>query len=758
MNDEKRRNIFFILTMFFMSIYLVWRLLFTLPFGEGTLNMIFGVLLIMAEIITVLTTFELFIQKIKKESTQLECPDIPPEYYPHVDVFIATHNEPVELLYKTVNACTYMDYPDKKKVHIYICDDSDRLEVAELAKQLGVGYLGIRDNKDAKSGNLNNALSKTSSPLIATFDADMIPQHTFLMKTVPYFLLSTFIKEDDVWRLRTEEEIDSEWKLGLVQTPQSFYNPDLFQFNLYAEKNIPNEQDFFSKEINILRNNSNAVAYTGSNTVIARHALEEINGFPLDTITEDFETSIRLQQAGYITYATDHIQAAGLSTTTVEEMVKQRVRWARGIIQSLQNTRAIFSSKLSFAGRITYLNSFLYCWSFFNRLIFILSPILFALFDFKIVNTGFWEILFFWLPSYLFYSIAMRYLSNNIRNQQWSQVVDTIFMPYLIIPVLLETLHIHEKNFKVTDKNKSSNNQSITNFGYALPHIFLLLLSIIAVFRFTYGKYGWALFYSSIILFWLLYNIVSLCYALFFMLGRHSYRQSERIQATEIISIQYDDQTYEGLTMDVSDQGLAFYVSSPIYLPEEDIIYLTIQTERYEANLEGAIVYVRNEGNGWRYSTKVSPVEEADRREYMQIIYDRQHSLPKRIDLWVTVYDDIVRNIEKRVSKPFKDRRKLPRIPIYYPVIFENGSSCVLKSFNYRYFSASDFVDEDLLDTELRLVTKSKITVILRRTGITMSQNKEVLFSVENLENLVEQNLIEKLLEDLGGNENEYYK
>ncbi|MES0857876.1 glycosyltransferase, partial [Geobacillus sp. G4] len=81
---------------------------------------------------------------------------------------------------------------------------------------------------------LNNALSKTSSPLIATFDADMIPQHTFLMKTVPYFLLSTFIEEKGRWRLRREDEIDKKFKLGLVQTPQSFYNPDLFQFNLYA--------------------------------------------------------------------------------------------------------------------------------------------------------------------------------------------------------------------------------------------------------------------------------------------------------------------------------------------------------------------------------------------------------------------------------------------------------------------------------------------------------------------------------------------
>lgn len=143
-----------------------------------------------------------------------------------MDVFIATHNESAKLLYKTVNACTFLEYPDKGKVHIYVCDDGNREEIRKLAEDFGVGYLGLSDNRHAKSGNYNHALSCTFSPLIATFDADMIPRREFLVKTVPYF----FIPEK---------------KMGLIQTPQSFYNQDLFQFNLFSEKDIPNEQDFF---------------------------------------------------------------------------------------------------------------------------------------------------------------------------------------------------------------------------------------------------------------------------------------------------------------------------------------------------------------------------------------------------------------------------------------------------------------------------------------------------------------------------------
>ena len=63
-------------------------------------------------------------------------------------------------------------------------------------------------------------------------------------------------------------------KVGLIQTPQSFYNADIFQFNLFSESTLPNEQDFFSKEINVFNNSHGAALYTGSNTLIFRKAIE----------------------------------------------------------------------------------------------------------------------------------------------------------------------------------------------------------------------------------------------------------------------------------------------------------------------------------------------------------------------------------------------------------------------------------------------------------------------------------------------------
>ncbi|MGV8907071.1 MAG: glycosyltransferase family 2 protein [Acetobacterium sp.] len=737
MLKEKKTTLFFLATAILMTIYLFWRIFFTLPIHVGIPNLIFGILLILAEVVTTFTTFELFFLKIQSDKVKLEMPEIPDAYYPEIDVFIATHNEDLDLLYKTANACTYMEYPDKNKVHIYFCDDTNRKEVAGLAKKIGIGYLGLSDNKNAKSGNLNNALSHTNSPLIATFDADMIPRRSFLMKTVPFFLWPQFIKEDGEWRLRKDNEQNADEKIGLVQTPQSFYNPDLFQFNLYAETSVPNEQDFFSREVNIMRNSSNAVAYTGSNTVISRLAMEEIGGFPIKTITEDFETSVRIQKSGYMTYATDQVQAAGLSTTTIQSMIKQRTRWARGVIQSIYNTNAIFTSKLPLSSKVSYLSSFLYWWSFFNRMIFILAPIMFALFNFQIVDCELWELFVFWLPAYFFYTLSMRYLSSNIRTHRWSQIIDTILAPYLIIPVFLETIGIRSRKFKVTNKNKDQSEKKL--LLYAIPNFVLLILSLAAVISYVYGKYGMALFYSCIILFWLFYNMTALIYGLFFMVGRKSPRKYERIGTEKDVELDLDHKVFHVKTKDLSDDGMSFISESPIYIPSNKNFNITIMSDYYQAKLIGELVYVKEEKGKWLYTARVEPVDETNKSQYLQLIYDNDHSLPKEMDMWSTAYDDITRNIHERIKRSVYEKRKSPRIKIDKKIHFSCNSWGKVHDFNYDYFTISDLHSDpkkvnSIYDLEL---SEGKTLRLMEISKHASHSTKLKLFRIVNLDHLI---------------------
>ena len=115
--------------MFFLVYvtYLYWRGRYTLPFHEGFLPIFFGIFLFIAEIVGFLDTIIFYFLVLSNGNEEnLDTSSINIENYPHIDVFIATYNEEEELLYKTVIGCLNMKYPDKDKVHIYICDDGKR--------------------------------------------------------------------------------------------------------------------------------------------------------------------------------------------------------------------------------------------------------------------------------------------------------------------------------------------------------------------------------------------------------------------------------------------------------------------------------------------------------------------------------------------------------------------------------------------------------------------------------------------------------
>lgn len=742
--NKRFQNTMFLLATITSVIYLVWRAVFTLPLKNGVIALIFGIMLLVSELTSALGTFELYYRKNRSNKVDLTLPEIPSSWYPDVDVIVATHNEPVELLYKTVNALTYMDYPDKSKVHIYIADDGNRPAMAKLAEQFGVGYFPLANNKEAKSGNLNNALRQTGSPLVATFDADMIARREFLMKTVPYFFLPRMLHKDGTWRMRNSEEVDPEYKIGFIQTPQSFYNPDLFQFNLYAERNIPNEQDFFSREINVMRNSTNAVAYTGSNTVISRQALEEIGGFPTDTITEDFETGIKIQSRGYTTYSTLQPLASGLAPTSIKSMVTQRVRWARGVIQSVRNTKMVTNKGLSLSARISYMLSYSYWWSFGRRLVFTFAPIMFALFDLQVVNTSFWEILAIWGPQYIFYTLAVRSLSSDTRNQRWNQIIDTILAPFMVIPVLLETLGIKQLKFKVTDKSTSKPQSS--NLVYIIPQLIMLGMSIAGLIRYLGGKYGMSLLFSSFIAFWLLLNITNLLYAVYFMMGRKAYRASERFEAEIPLSLHYKGKLFTAKTKNISEGGFLFTMEHPAYLPDDEPLEFTLSSEHYSATVKGNIVYITSTGNQWLYHVKLVPgMTEQDTREYLQLVYDRQPSLPRSMNIWVTAFDDLVNNASQRLEKQRSEMRALPRIQLERFVRFEEGVSATLIDFNFKFALLRGMSEK--ADT-LTLVPRAGVQIVLQNSNKPMTTPGVTLYNVVNWEELTASKAFQTLLED----------
>lgn len=653
-------------------VYLLWRTFRTVPLHDGIVSAVAGISLLVVEIFGMFEAFVHYFNMHKIENHEI--PVVPPEEYPDIDVLIATYNEPPELLYKTVNGCVHMEYPDKNKVHIYICDDGNRSEMKELAQKMGVGYLNREDHKGAKAGNLNHAMSVTSSPLIATFDADMIPRREFLMVTAAYFV-------DQEIKNRELEEKDR-IKIGFIQTPQSFYNPDLFQFNLFSENTIPNEQDYFYKDVQVSRNKSNSVIYGGSNTLISREALNDVGGFYTKSITEDFATGMLIQGKGYKCLAINHVLASGLSPTDLKSLINQRVRWGRGCIQTGRKMHLIFNLKLKFKQKINYLASVWYWYASWKRLIYIMSPILFATFGVMVVKCTLMEVLIFWLPMYISSNISLKMMSRNIRTTKWTNLYETIIFPFMLIPTLLETFCISMKKFKVTKKERK---QEERNWPYAIPHAILVVLSVIGIVNCISWTFATGRIDYIVILFWLFLNLYNIVMSLFFILGRKTVRNAERQKVSIPCVVKTRFEEMEGVTEDISESGTSIYLNVPCDIEEDEPVTLTLDDGYYHAEVEGRVVSVANrDGKRWRYAFKIVDLKDS-RAEYCQLIYDREPSLPTNLDESQSSFEDLKKNVTKRMVNSEFHNRKKARIPVNKTFLADGYNEVMMVNYNYDY-------------------------------------------------------------------------
>lgn len=90
MTDENKRNRWFIVTIISLSVYLIWRIFFTLPWREGILQTVAGIALVAAETVTSLGMIELMVNRMKSSDYEIPLPHVSDDQFPHVDVFIAT--------------------------------------------------------------------------------------------------------------------------------------------------------------------------------------------------------------------------------------------------------------------------------------------------------------------------------------------------------------------------------------------------------------------------------------------------------------------------------------------------------------------------------------------------------------------------------------------------------------------------------------------------------------------------------------------
>ncbi len=268
-----------------------------------------------------------------------------------VDVLIPTYKEPLHIIRRTLMAARDIRYPHQT----WVLDDANRPEIEALARDLGVRYLSRRFNENAKAGNLNNGLSHSRANFVAVFDADHIAQ--------PHAL-------DTLLGLMQDERI------AMVQTPQDYYNTDAFQYLSPRRKaGLWHDQSYFYNLAQACRDGWNASSCVGTGVLYRRAALDSIGGIPVDTVTEDFHTSLKLHKQGWQTRYLNEPVAFGVAAADLGEYYKTRHRWAHGNLATLRVEHIFSCAGLTLKQRLSYLSLGLIYLEGWQQLLLFLIPL-----------------------------------------------------------------------------------------------------------------------------------------------------------------------------------------------------------------------------------------------------------------------------------------------------------------------------------------------------------------------------------------------
>ena len=460
------RGFVFVAVWLVIARYLHWRLFTTVVPVRGEWYEVGWVIFCFAvEALALFDAFVLYLAFLRTSDRRAEADRhearlraMPPGELPSVDVYIPTYDEPMEVLEKTITGALCLDYPN---FTAWVLDDGRRPWVKAFCEAKGIGYLTRPDNANAKAGNINHALTKTSADFVAIFDADFIPQRSFLIRTVGFF---------------------AEPSIGIVQIPHAFYNYDPTQSSLALQKALPDDQRFFFEAVMPSRDGWNAAFCCGSNSVTRRAALRSVGDvLPTESITEDMLFSIALLRNRYITrYLCEHL-AVGLAPEGLKAFFVQRRRWARGAMQILYLAAGPLGRDLTFMQRLLFLPTHWLSQSLVLLLI-IIAPLVFLWTGvLPLVNVTPEAVLYYQLPMMLAVAGGIWAFAPRQYFPFAAQVHGT-FQSFKILPTVLMTMakpfgHV----FKVTPKGAGAKNADYdrTIFWTAASLIALTILGLV---------------------------------------------------------------------------------------------------------------------------------------------------------------------------------------------------------------------------------------------------------------------------------------
>lgn len=372
---------------------------------------------------------------------------------PAVDVLTTYFpGEPIEMVKNTLLAMKNIEYPHED----YLCDEADDPELKAFCQMQGIHHISRDNLKDAKAGNINNALKAAKGEFCFILDPDHVPHKDLLGRIIPKF---------------NSEDI------GFVQIVQGYYNHDK---SIIAKAAAQQTYQFYGPMM-MGMNQLGTVQALGANCCFRRKALDSIGGHAAG-LAEDLHTSMLLHANGWRSLYLPEVLTRGRVPEDYPGYFKQQLKWSKGSFDLFLNAFPNTFTKLSINQKIHYFLQPQYYLLGIVGLIEILVPIFSLLFFFTPWKINFLGFLVAVTPLILIAVLIQNYVQNwvldetergfhfvggLVRNATWFIYLTGFF--FSILQVNLKYLPTPKENY------------SGSQFLYILPNLTVALISLFAI-------------------------------------------------------------------------------------------------------------------------------------------------------------------------------------------------------------------------------------------------------------------------------------
>lgn len=487
-----------LLAAFFSVRYLVWRLTETVAPIGFTIDALASWSFALIEAATIVSSLSAFLvlsrYRSRSKDADVNLPWIE-QAQPHVAVVIATYNEEWAVLERTLAGALASQYRNKT---IHVLDDGRREWLGERCREMGVEHVTRPDNDHGKAGNINHFLRELrrrgqEPDFVAVLDADFVPHQDFLTRTLALFADET---------------------IGLVQTPQHFFNPDPIQHNLGISRSYPDEQRFFFDYMQPARDGWDIAVCCGTSSIVRWTALEAIGDFPTSSVTEDYMLTSVLKMKGFSTAYLNEPLSEGLAPEGLKEYIVQRSRWCLGLMQIVRSPAGPFSKEpLRFRDRWSVLDSCLYWLTTFPfKIACIVYPLLYWYFGVTVVDAQFYDVVSYFGPYYLATMVFLNFVSVGMFVPIVNDISQLIGAWEISVSAITGLVKPHGHKFKVTMKG-GDRDRIVIQWPIMRRFLAAFVLTIVGLLIGLTSDY---LFDAQagegkiVILFWTLYNLLVL--------------------------------------------------------------------------------------------------------------------------------------------------------------------------------------------------------------------------------------------------------